>query len=66
MRLTVSAYSFCERRCAPDITVSFSSSDFFAAAMKRLATRLATRYANRSTAVFAPSESVVGMLRRPK
>ena len=31
----VSRYSFCERRCAPDFTVSFSSSDFLAAAMKR-------------------------------
>ena len=33
--LVRSRYHACERRCAPDFTVSFSSSDFFAAAMKR-------------------------------
>src|SRR5690348_12467735 len=30
-----SRYHACDLRCAPDFTVSFSSSDFFAAAMKR-------------------------------
>ncbi len=30
-----SRYQACEWRCAPDFTVSFSSSDFFAAAMNR-------------------------------
>ena len=33
--LTVSTYGLSARRCAPLTTVSFSSSDFFAAAMKR-------------------------------
>jgi hypothetical protein len=32
--------------------------------MKRLAVRLSTRYANRSAGVFAPSQSVVDILRK--
>src|SRR5664279_103247 len=34
-RLYWSRYHGCERRCAPDFTVSLSSRDFLAAAMKR-------------------------------